>query len=141
MSDDALIHRAEAIDLVSNTAVAGILLGIGFTLYWNCVQLMIKDFRNGDRPRQTAISFVYSSLIVLCAAVTFGGNVHLRVLVYINHNVILDVSSTYIAPVYRKNEPLYILNGFSPVVMEVLVIAMEVQLLCVPESNHAHSSF
>jgi hypothetical protein len=143
MSDDAqAIHRAEAIDLVSNTAVIGVLFGIGFTLYCNCVQLMIKDFRNGDRPRQTAISFVYSSLIVFCAAVSFGTNVQLRILAYINHNDTLDVSSTYVGPLYQNNEPLYILNGFSPVVMEVLIMAMEVQLLYgIPESTHAHSSF
>jgi hypothetical protein len=129
MSDVAqIIHREQAIDLVSKTAVAGVFIGIVFTLYSNCVHLMIKDFRKGDRPRQTAISFVYSSLITLCAGVSFGANAWVDILAYIDHNDTLGAPLAYFSTLHWSNWALYILisSGILPLTVDVLITAMEV---------------
>jgi hypothetical protein len=141
MSDDAqVIHQAEAMDLVSNTAVGGVFFGIGFTLYWNCVQLMIIDFRKGDRRRQTAISFVFSSLIVLCGGGVFATNVQARSLAYIDHNDTLDAPFVYLGGLDLYDPSLYILNAVFPLILHTLMMAMEVKFPCVVESNCPHSS-
>jgi hypothetical protein len=101
---------------------------------------MIKDFRKANRPRQTVILFVYSSLIVVCAACAFGADVKSRILAYTIHSDTLDGPATYVLRLNWIDPVLYMLCVGFPLILDMLIMAMEVRFLNVQEFI-AHSFF
>lgn len=80
------ILLVEAIDLISQTTIRGVLVGIIVVLYILCAWSLYPGLKGPHRQRQTRFTFVCASVVVICKVVSFAIYSRAAEISYANNN-------------------------------------------------------
>ncbi len=124
MSDEAQRRKFlfEALDLISNTTVLGVLFGVASSLYCLCAQLLYLQLRDPDKQKQAKFTLGYISLLLFCATGYLAGCTRHKEIAYIHHSDILGGPLIYEA---SPRDHLIVIGIFD-ISMEVLTLGIQV---------------
>lgn len=116
----------EALDLISNTTVLGVLHGIAFTLYCLCARPLYLQTREPDKRGQARFTLTYISLLLLCAMIYLILTVRMNQLAYINHADFPGGPFEYEKTYNSTTESYEIAIGLFDMIVEALTMAIQV---------------
>jgi hypothetical protein len=123
--------RANQIELVSTTTVAGTLYGIAFSVFCLYVHSLAPQFRDGDRKRRAMFMLGYSTVILLCGLYSLVAKAGITQDGYIKHNNYLGGPLLYVESTYHSS-PVFAVFIVSELVVDILTAVIQVRSCFLP---------
>ncbi|KAF9444353.1 hypothetical protein P691DRAFT_645849, partial [Macrolepiota fuliginosa MF-IS2] len=120
----------EEIDLVSSTAITGLLYGIALSLYVLSSRSLYPQLKVPDQRRHAIFMSVYTSVVMICGIMYFALTVLGDRLAYIDHNTSIGEPLDYLE-IFDFTQPSGITLNIFGLLIDVLTLGIQIWRLWV----------